>query len=249
MVYVSLKPDQNQGGVNHIVILLCILFVTTLFYYHQGQAATTTYLVSEQQKQLSAVGNIHQVPQQLNDCLTHINEVTEVQMFSQNNEDGGILQTLKCMGGHGNKEYFEFGSQDGMEVNTRLLRELYGWHGHLLDGFHENPSIPLHKEFISPSNIVGLMQKYGASKNLDVLSVDVDFDDLYVIREILLAGYKPRVLITEFNRSFDHQWSVSVVAKPLGKEDTTWWQNDCYMGASSLAMIRLARAFGYTPVW
>ena len=113
------------------------------------------------------------------------------------------------MGGHGTKEYFEFGSENGMEVNTRILRELYGWHGHLLDGGNEDASIPLHKEWFTPSNIVSLLQKYKVNKNLDVLSIDADYDDFYIMREILVAGYKPRVLITEYNCNFGSEWSVS----------------------------------------
>ena len=73
------------------------------------------------------------------------------------------------MGGNGSKEYFEFDSESGVEVNTRILRDLYGWTGHLLDGSLENPDIPLHKDFFTPSNIVSLLQKYEVSKHLDVL--------------------------------------------------------------------------------
>ena len=92
------------------------------------------------------------------------------------------------MGGMGKKEYFEFGSESGVEVNTRVLRELYGWHGHLLDGGNENPDIPLHKEYFTPSNIVSLLEKYEVSENLDVLSIDADYDDFWIMREIWLPG-------------------------------------------------------------
>ena len=135
----------------------------------------------------------------VNDCLLQIAHVTDIKIYSQNDEDGALLQTLRCMGGHGTKEYFEFGSENGMEVNTRILRDIYGWKGHLLDGGNENDEINLHKEFFSPSNIVSLLEKYKASKSLDVLSIDSDYDDFYIMREILLAGYTPRILIVEFN--------------------------------------------------
>ena len=153
------------------------------------------------------------------------------------------------MGGHGTKEYFEFGSESGIEVNTRILRELYDWHGHLLDGGYEDPSISLHKEYFTPSNIVALLQKYKVNKNLDVLSIDTDYDDLWIMREILVNGYKPRILITEYNCNFGHEWAVSTVTKPIGKEEDIHWSGDCYFGASASAFIKLARVFGYTPVW
>ena len=184
-----------------------------------------------------------------NDCLSRVHNVRDIKMYSQNDEDGALLQTLRCMGGHGSKEYFEFGSESGVEVNTRILRDLYGWTGHLLDGSHENLDISLHKEFFTPSNIVSLLQKYEVSKHLDVLSVDSDYDDLYITREILLAGFKPCVLITEFNVNFASEWAVSTIAKPVGKENEVLWGGDCYFGASAKAIIYLVQAFGYTPVF
>lgn len=186
---------------------------------------------------------------QTNDCLSRIGNVKGIKLYSQNDEDGAILQTLRCMGGHGTKEYFEFGSEDGTQVNTRLLRDLYGWHGHLLDGSNENAEIPLHKEFFTPSNIVSLLQKYGVGKNLDVLSVDCDYDDLYTTREILVNGYKPRVLINEYNVNFGSEWAVSTVAKPVGQEHTVHFKGNCYFGASAMALIRLVEPFGYIPVY
>lgn len=186
---------------------------------------------------------------QLNDCLSRVDSVRGIGLYSQNDEDGALLQTLRCMGGHGKKEYFEFGSETGVEVNTRILRDLYDWHGHLLDGSNEDSSISLHQEFFTPSNIVSLLEKYNASKTLDVLSVDTDYDDFFITREILLAGYKPRVLINEYNSNFGSEWSVSTMAKPVGKEKDTYWQRDYYFGASAPALIMLAQAFGYTPVF
>jgi len=184
-----------------------------------------------------------------NDCLTRIGDYRGIQLYSQNDEDGALLQTLRCMGGHGTKEYFEFGSESGTEVNTRILRDLYGWHGHLLDGSNENPDINLHKEFITPQNIISLLEKYQVSQHLDVLSVDTDYDDFYILREILLAGYRPRVFLIEFNVNLGTDWSISTKAKPIGKEHVTTWQKDCYFGASALALINLSKVFRYTPVF
>ncbi|KAL7500432.1 hypothetical protein ACHAWT_008906 [Skeletonema menzelii] len=149
------------------------------------------------------------------------------------------------MGGHGKKEHFEFSSETGVEVNTRILRELYGWKGHLLDGGNENPDIPLHKEYFTPSNIVSLLEKYHVDKHVDVLSIDTDYDDFWTTREILTT----RVLINEYNVNFGQSWSVSTVPKPVGEEEKTHWNGDCYFGVSAPALIHLMQAFGYTPVF
>ena len=183
----------------------------------------------------------------LPNCLVsgRISDVGATPYFSQDTEDATLLRILACVG-HGNREFFEFGAQDAMEVNTRLLREEFGWHGHYLDGGPSNPAINLHHAFFNSTNIVSLMQKYGVSQQLDLLSVDSDFDDLYLLREILLAGFRPRVLIVEFRSIFMAHQSFSVLA-PRTLNDPRWG-NDCYAGASALALTRLAGAFGYALV-
>ena len=233
--------------------ILLVVAVSNIFFGFQ--------LTQHKQWGLIAINHVTDITHmpasgmQVNDCLLQVAHVTNIKLFSQNDEDGALLQILRCMGGHGTKEYFEFGSENGMEVNTRILRDVYGWKGHLLDGGNENPDISLHKEFFSPSNIVSLLEKYQASKNLDVLSIDCDYDDFYIMREILVAGYTPRVLITEFNSNLGNELAVSVShTRPLEKKNQGpnnghYWKHDCYMGASAAALIMLAEVFGYTPVW
>jgi len=94
-----------------------------------------------------------------------------------------------------------------------------------------------------------LLQKYHVSKSLDVLSVDADYDDFYVIREILLAGYQPRVLITEFNPYFGLKSSALIATRPLENDRKGTNNKNCYFGASAMATTHLVQAFGYTPVF
>ena len=137
-----------------------------------------------------------------NDYLLNVVNVHGTKTHSQNNEDGTLLQTLRCMGGHGTKEYFEFGTETGIKVSTRILQEYYGWTGYLMDEWNYDPSIPLRKEFISLSNIASLLEKYKGNNTFNVLSVDVDHDDFFILCKILLAGYWPWVLISECNANF-----------------------------------------------
>ena len=46
----------------------------------------------------------------------------------QNGEDGIIQAAYDCMGTV-DKTFVEFGVENGMECNTRLLREKHGWTG------------------------------------------------------------------------------------------------------------------------
>ena len=74
--------------------------------------------------------------------------------------------------------YVEFGTQNGMECNTRYLHNHYGWKGLLMDGGKDQPSDGrvIRQHFIREDNIVSLFQKYKVpiDSEFDLLSVDID---------------------------------------------------------------------------
>ena len=78
---------------------------------------------------------------------------------------------------------------------------------------------------------MALLAKYGASQDLDVLSIEADYDGFYIMHEILQAGYAPHILVVEFKANFGHEWSVITVGKPVRKEAETRWRKTCYFGA------------------
>jgi len=222
-----------------------ILFISSQIL-NLGDYISTSGLSNKSNRSLQSVSAVTSGTKQPR-CLHSTPRFKGIKVYSQNDEDGILLHLLRCMGGHGTREYFEFGGSDGQVTNTRILREHYGWKGHMLDGGYDIPEINLHKEYFTPSNIVQLMTKYKVKKTLDVLSVDTDCDDLWITREILVAGYKPRILITEYNPNFDSSTAVSTLPKEIGKEgEKHCWGS--YHGASAFAFHKLLRAFGYTLV-
>ena len=50
-----------------------------------------------------------------------------------------------------------------------------------------------------PSNILGHFEKFKVPQEFDLLSVDTDAYDWFMIEAILQGGYHPRVIVTEFN--------------------------------------------------
>ena len=83
----------------------------------------------------------------------------EKRIFSQNGEDGITMKLLELIynGNNDNKFYVEFGVENGMECNTRILREKYNWKGLQMDGNNESNNINLQKEFITwMSLLIGL---------------------------------------------------------------------------------------------
>ena len=169
----------------------------------------------------------------------------EKKIFSQNGEDG-IIEAIFDHIGTRSKYYVEFGTESGTECNTRLLRDKKNWSGLLMDGEHENEAYNLHKEMIFPHNIVSLFRKYNVPKKFDLLSVDTDFKDWYILRNILKAGYRPRVIIAEVNSCLSAKKAITI---PILTGRQTHWDNTTYFGFSIRAGWMLARHFGYSMVY
>jgi hypothetical protein len=165
---------------------------------------------------------------------------TDLKRFSQNGEDGILENILKTIGTT-NKYYVEFGVGDGSECNTRLLRE-NGWSGLMMDCDHHDPSIGLHREFINAENINDLFAKYHVPADFDVLSIDIDNND-YWVWKALSSGYKPRVVIIEWNCSISPYRSLVVPYDRNGRWDLT-----SYFGASILALKKLGESKGQVLV-
>lgn len=181
------------------------------------------------------VGTIPEWPLQL--------QARERKVYSQNGEDGILVFIFQNVGVT-NKFYVEFGVETGMERNTRYLQELCGWHGHLMDGTHSNPSINLTRAFISSGNIGKLFKERGVPADFDLLSIDLDSTDLWIWRKLgTVHGYRPRVVVIEVNRNYakDEFWSFP------DRTDVAWL-GDCLMGASLAAMDLLSKELGYTLV-
>ena len=170
----------------------------------------------------------------------------EKKVYSQNNEDGITIELIKRLfSNRQNNRYFvEFGTQDGSECNTRILREYYGWSGLLMDGSYSNDYINLKKEFISKENIVSLFKKYNTPLNIDLLSIDIDFNDFYVLFELLKEGYTFDIIILEYNAYFLPNEDAVV------KYDSNMmWDCTNYFGASLLSFKKLLNKFGYGLVY
>eukprot|EP00961_Rhodomonas_salina_P078625 1057562-Rhodomonas_salina.1 len=102
-----------------------------------------------------------------------------------------------------NKYYVEFGFNNkeqcsGSGPNTCRLWKEHSWKGLLLDGNNSNQAINLQKHWLSESNIASIFAKYNVPTNLDYLSCAMDSHDLFVMRGILSAGYRPSLITTEF---------------------------------------------------
>jgi len=180
----------------------------------------------------------------MNDNLINL-ELHEKKIFSQNGEDGIVEKLIDCIYDNDNtdKYFVEFGVENGNECNTRILRELYKWNGLQMDCNNENDNINLRKEFITKDNIISLFQKYNVPKKINLLSVDIDFNDFYCLYEIL-SNYDCDIIICEYNAThLPHEDKIVIY------NDNHFWDSTNYFGASLLSLYKLANYFNYSLVY
>jgi hypothetical protein len=169
----------------------------------------------------------------------------EKKIFSQNGEDGITMKLVELIynGNNDNKFFVEFGVENGMECNTRILRMYYKWEGLQMDGNNENNNINLRKEFITKENVVELFKKYNVPQNINVLSVDIDFNDFYCLKEIL-ANYKCDIIICEYNSTHLANEDKIVIYDKNGG-----WDGSNYFGVSLLSLDKLAKKYNYSLIY
>jgi hypothetical protein len=188
----------------------------------------------------------------------------EEKIFSQNGEDGVLLRILEAIGAT-NKQYVEFGVQDGKECNSRILREALNFTGLMMDGGNTNADINLRREHVTVDNILALFAKYDVPQSFDVLSLDVDSFDWWLLMRLLRDGhFMPRVIIVEvnptlgvfhnaqgehFRERFNEANTVAQTMIHPHLTDLHTWDLSRYHGANPAAFQKLGSVFGYDMVY
>jgi hypothetical protein len=170
-------------------------------------------------------------------------------VHSQNGEDG-IIEHLTSLLGISEGTFVEIGAADGEENCTRLLAE-HGWSGiwfeadGALAARAARLSFPgevrVVEAMVEPDNVLELLRGAEVPEDLDLLSVDIDGNDYWVLRAVLEGGHRPRLVIAEY--SGDHRWEW-VSAYRRGRS----WDRSWDFGASLPAQRRMLESFGYTLV-
>ena len=170
-------------------------------------------------------------------------------VYSQWGEDGLLEEIFKNIGTT-DKFYVEFGTETGVQCNTRYLRTR-GWTGLMMDGSNENQNINLQKEYISPYNIVDLFKKYKVPKKFDLLSIDINSYDAWVWAVLNEFDYKPRVVIIE-RKDFGDFVMPPVQVHKFGwdRKNQRPYElcDDKFCGTGSDALIKLGEKYNYRVV-
>ncbi len=102
------------------------------------------------------------------------------------------------------------------------------------------PNARLARGRVTPNNVASLLQGYEVPKDFSLLSLDIDSYDLYVLKEILNAGYHPRIITMEINERIPPPIYFTVEY-----DDKHFWQGDHFFGCSLAAAADLAKSQGY----
>lgn len=184
---------------------------------------------------------------------THPNPLNRAgqRCFSGTDQDGITLEILRRIGGLDGGVFAEFGVGDGTENNTLILAAL-GWKGFWVGGqdlavsHADGPRFTYEKAWITAENILPLsrscLRRIDAT-GVDVVSLDLDGNDIYLVEKLLADGLRPKLFIVEYNGKFPPPVKFQIAYDP-----DHVWQSDDYFGASLSSFASLFARFDYRLV-
>jgi hypothetical protein len=176
-------------------------------------------------------------------------------VYSQNDEDGITFEIVRRLG-ISKGTFLELGVGNGTENNTLSLIAA-GWKGVWLggedlafspevEGVGVSQRLGFKKEWITPANctvLAGEELNRRSINQLDLISIDLDGNDLFIAKAFLEGGFKPKIFILEYNAKFPPP-----IAFSIDPDSSHSWAGDDYMGASLQSIDNLMSKFGYSLV-
>ena len=92
---------------------------------------------------------------------------------------------------------------------------------------------------VTPENVVNLLKEFKVPQNFDVLNLDIDSYDLFVIKK-LLNSYKPKIVSMEINEKIPPPIYFTVTY-----DENHFWKADHFFGCSIQAAYDELRKFDY----
>jgi hypothetical protein len=174
-------------------------------------------------------------------------------VYSQNDEDGIIAEIFRRIGTT-NRTFVEFGVETGVECNTaKLLVE--GWRGLWIEAnrasaatirdsfapFIADGRLRFAEGRVTADNINGLIAQSGLAGEIDILSIDIDYNDYWVWKAIEVIS--PRLVAIEYNATLRPPMSLVVPYRPEAE-----WDGSNFQGASLEALVKLGGEKNYRIV-
>lgn len=101
-------------------------------------------------------------------------------------------------------------------------------------------NVQLAKCRVTPGNVVALLQGHEVPPDCALLNLDIDSYDLFVLEQVLVAGFKPRVISMEINENIPPPVFFSVLY-----DKDHYWHGDHFFGCSAVAASETVKPYGY----
>jgi hypothetical protein len=214
-------------------------------------------LLSEIEKNKFLVGRLLS-ENLLNKVSKNINDY-EFSIFSQWGEDGildFIIRKLHLKDG----VFIEFGVDNYIESNTRFLLFKENWNGLVIDSCEKNVNqiqnsyyywkynILAKKFFINKNNINNIIADFldqQCKKTLDLLSIDIDGNDYWILNNVEFEKFKPKIVVCEYNSLLGNKLSLTIPYKEEFNRENNDPKLKIYYGASIKAFVNLLNKKGY----
>lgn len=178
----------------------------------------------------------------------------EFSAFSQNGEDG-IIDYLVQNLNESNRYFIEIGSSCGVDNNTAWFAIARKFSGIMVEGDYDkhmisqlllsrhNIGVDCVNLFVDSNNIEKL-KSISLTMTPDIFSLDIDGNDYYIMKEVLGSGFKPKIIVVEYNSAYGPEKSMTIKYDPKFSFDINGEQY-LYYGVSIEAWRRFLCGIGY----
>lgn len=178
------------------------------------------YLIDYKDRQRIAIaltkGGVSKLRRKIDLCRP---QTWEFSGFSQNGEDG-IIDVLRSQLRHTNRYVVEIGAADGTENNSSWLLLTEGYEGLMIEGDSRQSARARRNvaRYSIGSECLSLFVTLGAVNSMasrisrldpDVFSLDIDGNDYYIANELFGRGFRPKIVVVEYNSAFGPERSVT----------------------------------------
>ena len=102
------------------------------------------------------------------------------------------------------------------------------------------PSAKLARGRVTPNNVSSILHGFEVPIDFTLLNLDIDSYDLYVMDQLLKAGFRPKIISMEINEKIPPPIYFTVEY-----DDNHYWKEDHFYGCSLTAASETVKPFGY----
>ena len=170
--------------------------------------------------------------------------------FSRFEEERTLVRYIDQLlpSGHG-RTAVDIGAGDGVRWSNTHALFLEGWNGLAIEAdsrkfrklkrtYRRSPNVSTCNEPATPDRIARLLRSYKIEKDFEVLSLDIDGNDYWILQSIL-EEFRPQLIVTEINEK------IPPPLRFITKYDPEFRLRHHFYGFSIMSLADLCRQFNY----